>query len=314
MHPPPHRLLQPTHTREEHHSPGLAKRLNHLVWRPLELCRDLRVASLGVGQARLLLVLRVVVREVVLVRDRERLHLHHRRAQETQTAKANAKGSQQPALTTAQSSRDGVAPRDRETHLDVHAGAHWGAALDGAVVRRLDGRPAADRRGAEAVAGARAVDGGSGGRGRGGSGRGSGSGGTEGGAGGGGGEGGRGARPEVSGLDNDRENARDDVQDFGALVREVRQPAHRAAGHDLHGRLVRSDLWFQAGRQAGAPRDAGYAMRGRVEGWTRTVEKMAAGTLKMTLMIAFRFNRMNTTASRLEKNLCVYAHVPVSGD
>ena len=41
---------------------------------------------------------------------------------------------------------------------------------------------------------------------------------------------------------------------------------------------------------------------------------MAAGTLKMTLMIAFRFNRMNTTASKLEKNLCVYAHVPVSGD
>ena len=65
----------------------------------------------------------------------------------------------------------------------------------------------------------------------------------------------------------------------------------------------------QAGRQAGAPRDAGYATRGRgrVEGWTRTVEKMAAGTLKMTLMIAFRFNRMNTTASRLEKNLCVCA-------
>ena len=45
-----------------------------------------------------------------------------------------------------------------------------------------------------------------------------------------------------------------------------------------------------------------------------TVEKMAAGTLKMTLMIAFRFNKMNTTASKLEKNLCVYAHVPVSGD
>ena len=71
---------------------------------------------------------------------------------------------------------------------------------------------------------------------------------------------------------------------------------------------------FQVGRQ-GYPvmRDTrcGEGEGGR---WTRTVEKMAAGTLKMTLMIAFRFNRMNTTASKLEKNLCVYAHMPVSGD
>ena len=32
-------------------------------------------------------------------------------------------------------------------------------------------------------------------------------------------------------------------------------------------------------------------------------EKMAAGTLKITLMTALRFNRMNTTANRLEKKL-----------
>ena len=82
----------PIHTREEHHSPGLAKRLSHLVWRPLELGRDLRVANLGVGQPRLLLVLRVVVRQVVLVRDREGLHLHHRGKPHTQRRKGKRKG------------------------------------------------------------------------------------------------------------------------------------------------------------------------------------------------------------------------------
>ena len=41
----------------------------------------------------------------------------------------------------------------------------------------------------------------------------------------------------------------------------------------------------------------------------RTVEKMAAGTLKMTRMMGFRFSRMNATASKLEKNLCVCALV-----
>ena len=40
------------------------------------------------------------------------------------------------------------------------------------------------------------------------------------------------------------------------------------------------------------------------------VEKMVAGTLKMTLRMACRFNRMNTMASKLEKNLCVCALVP----
>ena len=30
---------------------------------------------------------------------------------------------------------------------------------------------------------------------------------------------------------------------------------------------------------------------------------MAAGTLKMTLITAFKFNMMNTTANRLEKKL-----------
>ena len=32
---------------------------------------------------------------------------------------------------------------------------------------------------------------------------------------------------------------------------------------------------------------------------------MAAGTLKMTLITAFKFNMMNTTANRLEKKLYV---------
>ena len=47
-------------------------------------------------------------------------------------------------------------------------------------------------------------------------------------------------------------------------------------------------------------------MRGRVERWTHGRED----ALKMTLRMVFRFNRMNTMASKLEKNLCVCALVP----
>ncbi len=39
------------------------------------------------------------------------------------------------------------------------------------------------------------------------------------------------------------------------------------------------------------------------------MEKIAAGTLKMTLMIAFKFSMMKTTASRFEKNLYARTYI-----
>lgn len=39
------------------------------------------------------------------------------------------------------------------------------------------------------------------------------------------------------------------------------------------------------------------------------MEKIAAGTLKMTLMIAFKFSMMKTTASRFEKNLYTRTYI-----
>ena len=89
-----------------------------------------------------------------------------------------------------------------------------------------------------------------------------------------------------------RQPERGDVQDFGALLREVGEAAHCTAGDDLPRKCVRGRL----------------ESNGYMDGKRLTVEKMAAGTLKMTLMMAFRFNRMNTTASRFEKKLCAASH------